>query len=407
MCVCCVPYELKSVFIVVCKIISLLSLLFKQLHAALFCLCSFPIGCMFRRKEIWLFRERGNDARDNAYWMFRYIKERHPEIEAYYAITKDSPDRRRLARWEASVLDQNSFRHYLYMWRATHMLSTHICGGYPNMVRGSALLYYIVTWLSPKKTIWLQHGVILNDLDIHVSRYNNPDMIVSSTRSEYEYLNKLCGYTDKVVKLTGLARFDQLHDCQVKRNQILFMPTWRKWLNKDNFSGSEYFRVIAGFLMMPQLHSFLEEKALTLVFYPHHVIQNYIHHFSNLSLPASIIIADKAHYDIQTLLKESALMITDYSSASMDFVYMKKPLVYFLFDEDKFREGHYASSAFDYRDAFGPYSTNAKDLLYIIQRIHVSGMKMDSGFVKKVEQTFPFDDRNNCKRIFSLISELD
>lgn len=389
------------------RIITRVTILLKHLYAALLCFCSYPIACLYHRKQIWLFRERGNDARDNGYWMFRYIKEQHPEIEAYFAITKKSPDRKRLEPWKECIIDQNSFTHYVYMWRSTHMLSTHICGGYPNMVRGTALLYYIVTRLSPKKTIWLQHGVILNDVGVRANRFNNPDMIVCSTRSEYEYLSKQCGYTDKVIKLTGLARFDQLHYCQVKRNQILFMPTWRKWLNKDNFSKSEYFNVIAGFLQMPKLHSFLDENTLTLVFYAHDEVQQFVHHFSSLSLPTSIIIADKAHYDIQTLLKESALMITDYSSVSMDFVYMKKPLVYFLFDEEKFREGHYASRNFNYHDAFGPYSTNAKDLLVIIQRIHAKGMKMDSVYVKKVNQIFPFDDRNNCKRIYSFISELD
>jgi len=31
-------------------------------------------------KDAWLFCERGIDAKDNAYWMFKYVKENHPEI---------------------------------------------------------------------------------------------------------------------------------------------------------------------------------------------------------------------------------------------------------------------------------------------------------------------------------------
>lgn len=376
---------------------------FKLLYATVLCFCSLVTSLFFRRREIWIFRERGNDARDNAYWMFRYIKEHHPEIEAYYAITKDSPDRERLAPWSDSIIDQNSFTHYIYMWRATHMLSTHICGGYPNIVRGTKWLYCLVTWLSPKKTIWLQHGVILNDVGIRASRYNNVDMIVCSTQAEHEYLTQQCGFSEKVVKQTGLARFDQLHDYEVKHNRILFMPTWRKWLNKDNFIDSEYYKVITNFLQMPLLHSFLEEKELSMVFYPHHEVQKLIHYFSDLDLPTCIQIADKAHYDVQQLLKESALLITDYSSISMDFAYMKKPLIYFLFDELCFHGKHYKCCEFDYHNGFGPYATDASELLFLMEQAYSIHMEMEEIYLQKVDATFPYRDSNYCKRIYNAI----
>lgn len=375
-----------------------LSVACRIVYATFLVVCSYFGALLYRRKELWLFRERGDDARDNAYWMFRYVKEQHPEIESYYAITKNSPDRARLRPWADSVIDQNSFAHYIYMWRATHMLSTHICGGYPNVVRGTKWLYHLVTWLSPKKTIWLQHGVILNDVGVRACRYNNVDMIVCSTRSEYAYLTQQCGFANNVVKLTGLARWDQLHDCEVKRNQILLMPTWRKWLSADNFAESEYFRTVADLLLMPQLHSFLEANAMTLIFYPHHEVQKHIHHFRALTLPTCIVIADKAEYDVQQLLKESALLITDYSSVSMDFAYMKKPIIYYLFDEEHFRKRHYASSDFDYHKAYGPTATNFTELLTALTHTLKRGTRMEDKFANKVDATFPFMDTQNCLR---------
>lgn len=367
---------------------------------------SWVASWFYKKKEIWLFRERGTDARDNGYWMFRYIKKHHPKIEAYYAITKDSPDRKRLEPWQDCIIEQNSFRHFIYMWRATHMLSTHICGGYPNMVRGVKWLYYFVTWLSPKKTIWLQHGVLLNDLKIYASRYNNLDMIVCSAVPEHDQLCNIYGYSNKVVQLTGLARYDQLFDYEVNKNQILFMPTWRKWLNSKNFAKSEYFNTIAEFLKMPQLHSLLEANKLTLLFYPHHEIQPYLHYFKALSLPRSIQIADKEHNDVQQLLKESALLITDYSSLSMDFAYMHKPLIYFLFDEERFRTEHYAASQFNYHDGFGPYATNKKELLDLAKQFIDSNMKMESKYIQKAKEFFPYRDTTYCERIYHAISKI-
>ena len=59
-----------------------------------------------------------------------------------------------------------------------------------------------------------------------------------------------------------------------------------------------------------------------------------------------IKIASTEEYDVQTVLKESAYLITDYSSISFDFAYMKKPLCYFQFDYAEFREKHYPEGYF-------------------------------------------------------------
>ena len=51
-------------------------------------------------------------------------------------------------------------------------------------------------------------------------------------------------------------------------------------------------------------------------------MQNNLQEFQTSS--DNIILADWKNYDIQELLKESAFLITDYSSVFMDFAYMRK-----------------------------------------------------------------------------------
>lgn len=34
----------------------------------------------------WVVIERGTDARDNGYWFYKYIKEKHPEQKVNFAI---------------------------------------------------------------------------------------------------------------------------------------------------------------------------------------------------------------------------------------------------------------------------------------------------------------------------------
>ena len=57
-----------------------------------------PFGYLLHSKrDVYIFCERGTDARDNGYHMFKYFVTHYPEKKAYYIITKDSPDRAKVA----------------------------------------------------------------------------------------------------------------------------------------------------------------------------------------------------------------------------------------------------------------------------------------------------------------------
>ena len=84
------------------------------------------------------------------------------------------------------------------------------------------------------------------------------------------------------------------------------------------------------------LKELIEKKDLKVIFYLHRNLQNHINSFKNIN--SKIILASWEKYDIQELLKSSALMVTDYSSVFFDMIYMKKPIVFYQFDEDEYRK---------------------------------------------------------------------
>ena len=51
-----------------------------------------PLKMLLYKKDIWLICEKITEARDNGYHFFKYVKENHPEVNAYYVIAKGSPD---------------------------------------------------------------------------------------------------------------------------------------------------------------------------------------------------------------------------------------------------------------------------------------------------------------------------
>ena len=121
-----------------------------------------------------------------------------------------------------------------------------------------------------------------------------------------------------------------------------------------DFLSSVYYQSYQSFLNNRSLIDFLEQNGLKLVFYPHHEMRPFIGSFSTKSSLVEIVKADE-QYDIQNLLKEAALLVTDYSSVHFDFAYMCKPVIYYQFDYEMFTAQQYEKGFFDFRvHGFGP-----------------------------------------------------
>lgn len=221
------------------------------------------------------------------------------------------------------------------------------------------------------------------------------------------------GYSKNEVKYTGFARFDHLHHFTAKR-QVLIMPTWRDWLS-PSFSGSKlsetdvehsiYVQKWSALLKNDRIRALAKKFNVQFVFYPHYEMQPFLHLFGKGD--KQIILADFAHFDVQNLLKESMLLITDYSSVFFDFAYMEKPVLYYQFDEAEFRAHHYAQGYFDYRrDGFGEVVTDETALLDLIEHYLAENCHLKPIYQQKINGFFPLHDDKNCERIYTEIIKL-
>lgn len=361
-------------------------------------------------KDIWLIGERNNEARDNGYHLFKYIRTNHPYIKAYYVIDTKAIDKKKIEQY-GNLINFGSFKHFLYYTLCKKHISTHIDGTAPDNIVCPLIKKYI---FSDKKNIFLQHGVIKDNLPLLHSQKTNLDIFVCGAKPEFDFIIENFGYTNGEVKYLGLARFDNLHDYTVKR-QILLMPTFRMWLwtpskVKSNdeckeFLKSNYYREYQSLINNKKIAELLFENNVELVFYPHYEAQKYLHLFS--SKYNNITIANKDDYDVQQLLKESALLITDYSSVYFDFGYMRKPVVYYQFDNDEYRSKHYEKGYFSYsNDGFGPIVDNEEGLCNELDNIIREKFIINTKYRKRIEVFFPLYDNQNVKRNFDAIFNL-
>jgi CDP-glycerol glycerophosphotransferase (TagB/SpsB family) len=102
-------------------------------------------------------------------------------------------------------------------------------------------------------------------------------------------------------------------------------------------------------------------------------------------------------------------MITDFSSVAFEMAYLKKPIIYYQFDEDIFFQRHcWQKGYFDYRrDGFGPVVTTKEDLLAEIEKLLKRNCQPELQYLKRMEETFPFRDGRCCERVYQAICDLD
>lgn len=365
---------------------------------------AYIISLFYKRGSIWLVCERGVDARDNGYWFFRYLRTHYPEIKAYYLITKNSPDRERVQTFADYVIDFRSMRHYVMLWRASVLISTHIQGYFPFVGLG----LWVKKKFKPyrdKKHISLKHGITCNYSPFLDYKNTQLDLIISGVKMEYDNFVNKYHYPQNKICLTGLCRYDNLNQNECKR-QILLMPTWREWLyKKEEVAESEYVCRYVSLLSDSLLHQILEEYDFTLVFYPHHEMQHYLYCFQNVRA-SRIVIADKKNYDVQQLLKESKVLITDYSSVFFDVAYMSKPILFYQFDKERFRKEHYEEGWYSYEDGVGPVLYDQKSLLESLSMLLKNECILEPKYTDYSKQLFAYRDANNCERVFNAIKKL-
>ncbi len=353
--------------------------------------------------HLWLLCEE-NEARDNGYWFFRYLREAQPQVDALYAIgrhTQDYP----IAAAVGQTVEYGSFFHWICYLAAEVNISSQKKGK-PNAAVCYAL-EVILGWLKNKR-VFLQHGVIKDDLPF--LHYDKTKMCFFScgAEPEYNYIKASFGYPEGAVQYTGLCRFDSLLYAQADTGLVLIVPTWRMYLqrtgDRDVFLQSSYYRHWSALLRNPAFSELLRKTGKHAVFCVHREMGDYESLFS--SGFDNIRVLSWREADISALIRSAGMLITDYSSIFMDFAFMKRPILYYQFDREEFRAKHLPKGYFDYRrDGFGPICETEQELLQtsasLLKEPHVSGE-----YLRRIDAFYTLRDDRNCERTYKKIVEM-
>ncbi|MFG0935198.1 CDP-glycerol glycerophosphotransferase family protein, partial [Staphylococcus sp. 231237_7MaSpsaltlick] len=173
------------------------------------------------------------------YHFFKYMRTYHPELPVYYIIDEHSNEAKNVLPF-GNVIYYQSPEHFSIMLQADYICSTH----HPELLFPTNSAAY--TRKITATRVFLQHGVLgtknLTQINVNQLKDFNVDVFITSSDREKEIVVRDLNFDETQVKVTGLARFDELFNNDVKtKNQILIMPTWREWLtNYEQLEFSEY-----------------------------------------------------------------------------------------------------------------------------------------------------------------------
>lgn len=370
-----------------------------------------------RRKQIWLLSDRANKGGDNGEAFFRFLQQKKPpNIKPYFVIDKRSLDYKEIKKI-GHIVSSMSWKHKWLLLNCQYNISSQADDNIIYPFQEYTDFYRDL--LCSSNFIFLQHGVIKEDMSATYNRSNqNMKMFVTAAGAESQSIidNPQYMCDEKIVKLTGLPRHDRLyHD---EKKMITIMPTWRKYLfrHKPGFVGvweptaqfahSYYFKFWNNLLNNEKLLHAAKTYGYKICFMPHPNVQGALHEFDKN--------ADVEFFDIRTqyskVFAESNLVVTDRSSAIMDFVYLRKPIVYCLFDDDTFMAGGhvYVKGYFDYeRDGFGEVEYDLESTVDRIIEYMENDCKLKDKYRERIDKFFAFNDQNNCQRVYEKIMELD
>lgn len=348
-------------------------------------------------RDMWLVSECGNFARDNGYWFFKYVRDNYPKQKVVFVINFKSPDYEKVKKL-GNVCNFQSFKHLFYYFLCSKEITA-----FPD----SKPKKYLIRKIFNTNTYFLQHGII-KDLTCYTAENFKFKMFVTTAKPEYDYIIKTHGFNKDVVKMVGLARFDQLLNFNVVKNQVLIMPTWRSYLanvSDEEFYNSVYFKNWFNLLNNEELINYIEKNDIKIIFYVHRMLQKYSHLFRSKS--KNVVIANQNEYDVQTLLKSSQLLITDYSSVFFDFAYMNKPVLWYIFDEKEVNEKHHGKGYFDYHDnILGKCFENEDQIVKELKQIHKNNFELTKEEKENNDKFFPLRDGKNCERTYQEIKRV-
>lgn len=373
------------------------------------------VGLFPARPKLVMFESfLGKQYSDNPRAIFEYLKENHPEYRLFWSV-----DPRFMENFTGK--DLNIVPRFSVKW----------------LFLTASAKYWVVNsrmplWIpKPKHTIYLQtwHGTPLKKLAADIDEVYMPgtdtekykgnflkeasnwDYLISPNRYSTKIFRRAFAFERTIIE-SGYPRNDYLYlanreqeilrlkeryNLPTDKKIILYAPTWRddQYYEKGKYKFDleldlKRMKEMLGdqYIVLLRLHYLIASKIDVSEF------EGFVYDFSH-------------HADIRELYIVSDLLITDYSSVFFDYANLKRPMIFFVYDMDDYRDrlrGFY----FDFEQkAPGPLVKTTDEVIEEIQKLEENDYRLPENFDEFYETFCAWEDGNASRRVVEKVMDLN
>jgi CDP-glycerol glycerophosphotransferase len=352
----------------------------------------------------------GKQYSDNPRAIYEFMKLHYPDYDMYWSVDKKFA--KNFIHHDIKCINRLSIKWLLVMTRAKYWV---VNSRLPLWIRKSNNTVYVQTW----------HGTPLKRLaldmdEVHMPGTNAADYKKNFLKdsNKWDYLVSPNAYSSKIFKRafdfhkslieSGYPRNDflvhsnnddtidklksKLH-LPLDKKIILYAPTWRdnQFYKKGQYKFDlqldfEKFKNSLGdnYVVLLRLHYLVAEK-LDLSEYEH-----FVYDFSN-------------YEDIRDLYLVSDLLITDYSSVFFDYAILNRPILFYTYDIEEYRD-HLRGFYFDFETgAPGPILKTTDEVIASIIKLENTVFQQNNERVNFNNQFCYLEDGCATERVVNKI----
>lgn len=368
------------------------------------------IGLLPARKHTIVFESfLGKQFSDNPRAIYEYMKEHYPEYKLYWSV-----DPRFIDNFKdkgVNIVPRLSIKWLLIMASAKYWVSNS----------------RMPLWIpKPKHTVYLQtwHGTPLKKLAADMDDVFMPGTNIENYKrnflkesANWDYLISPNPYSTKIFRRafafkkemieSGYPRNDFLYNANNEKDilalkkkyqiptdkkVILYAPTWR---DDQYFEKGKYKFDLK--LDLKQMQEQLGDQYIVLLRL-HYLIANHI----DVSEYKGFAFDFSHHEDIRELYMVSDLLITDYSSVFFDYANLKRPMIFFVYDIEDYRD-RLRGLYFDFEEkAPGPLVKTTEEVIEEINKLE-KNKRLPRNFDEFYETFCSWEDGNATKRVVETV----
>lgn len=277
---------------------------------------------------------------------------------------------------------------------------------------------YIQTWHgTPLKKLGLDMDYLNMSGDTDIEKYQMEfkkntaiwDYLISQNRYSSEIFRRAFAFNGEMLEI-GYPRndilinknsVDDINKIKDKFNIpkdkkiILYAPTWR---DNEYYKSGEY--KFATEMDFDKMYEELKDD-YTLIVKFHYLVKENI----NWDKYDDFVIECDADWDIQELYLISDMMITDYSSVMFDYALLKRPMIFFAYDLENYKN-NLRDFYFDMvADVPGPIIENSESLVDYLKTIDINEYNNEYGekYQRFNEKFNQFDEGIASKKVIDLM----